>query len=356
MAGRPKVSIVTIAYNQEKYIRQALESFVTQKTDFDFEVIVADDCSTDKTATIIKDFAEKYPKLFRPILRKKNIGVGPNFKDALQAAKGEYLALCEGDDYWTDPRKLQKQADFLDKHPDCALCFHSVTVVFDDNSKPSYVFPETKRAKFTTAELLKENYIQTNSVMYRRRGYKDFPTHILPLDWYLHLYHAKFGKIGFLKDTMSVYRRHPGGIWWNSHANIEKIWAKHGIPHLALYVEFQKLFGDKPEYQKIINRHIANMLAALVETDEKNGTDLVTQAVKRFPDNIHMFIVGQQEEIKRLMTVVVAKEAEIHELNKQALAREQALAHQKAELAMIKASRFWKLRNKLAKASGKEVI
>jgi hypothetical protein len=98
------------------------------------------------------------------------------------------------------------------------------------------------------------------------------------------------------------------------------------------------------------------MLAALVETDEKNGTDLVTQAVKRFPDNIHMFIVGQQEEIKRLMTVVVAKEAEIHELNKQALAREQALAHQKAELAMIKASRFWKLRNKLAKASGKEVI
>lgn len=357
MARAPKVSIVTIAYNQEKYIAQTLESFVTQQTDFDFEIIVADDCSTDETPDIIRQYAEKYPKIMRPILREKNLGVGPNFKDALRAARGQYLALCEGDDYWTDTRKLQKQADFLDKHKDYELCFHKVTVKFEDSSRPDSVFPDpADKKKFTLAELLRENFIQTNSVMYRRHDYKDFPTHILPLDWYLHLYHAQFGKIGFLDETMSVYRRHPGGIWWNSHSNIEKIWAKHGLPHLALYVEFDKLFGDKPEYRTIINRHLANMLAALVETDEKQGSNLIAEAIRRFPDNIQTFIIGQHEEIKRLAQVVVAKEGEVHELNVKAHQREQALAQKREELAMIKSSRAWKLRNKLAKASGKKVI
>ncbi|HXE10353.1 MAG TPA: glycosyltransferase, partial [Verrucomicrobiae bacterium] len=344
MSKQPKVSVVTVTYNQEQYVRQALDSFVSQRTDFPFEVVIADDCSTDSTPEIIKEYAERHPDIFKPILRKKNLGVGENFKGAMQAATGEYIALCEGDDYWTDDTKLQKQADFLDKNPKHGLCFHPVTVFFESGDQESYVYPGKDQVpKLTTAELLRENFIQTNSVMYRRQNYDDLPTHMLPVDWYLHLYHAKFGKIGFINRTMSAYRRHPGGLWWNSHSNIEKIWAKYGLPHLALYVEFDKLYGGKAEYQSIINRHLANMLAALVETDEKQGSNLIAEAVRRFPDNIQAFIIGQHEEIKRLAKVVVAKESEVHELNLQAQRREQALAQLREELTMIKSSRAWKL-------------
>lgn len=97
------MSIVSISYNQEEYIREALDGFAAQRTEFPVEVIIADDASTDATPRIIGEYAARYPQLFRPILRQTNIGVHANFKDVLSAARGEYLALCEGDDYWTDP-------------------------------------------------------------------------------------------------------------------------------------------------------------------------------------------------------------------------------------------------------------
>lgn len=109
----PKVSIVSISYNQEEYIREALDGFAAQRTEFPVEVIIADDASTDATPRIIGEYAARYPQLFRPILRQTNIGVHANFKDVLSAARGEYLALCEGDDYWTDPLKLSKQVKYL---------------------------------------------------------------------------------------------------------------------------------------------------------------------------------------------------------------------------------------------------
>lgn len=112
-------------------------------------------------------------------VRKKNIGVGANFKDAMQAAKGDYIALCEGDDYWTDSSKLQRQTDFLDRHPDYTVCFHPVKVFFESGERESYVYPSLDSKPKLTAELLRENFIQTNSVMYRRQSYDDLPVNIL---------------------------------------------------------------------------------------------------------------------------------------------------------------------------------
>lgn len=116
------MSIVSISYNQEEYIREALDGFAAQRTEFPVEVIIADDASTDATPRIIGEYAARYPQLFRPILRQTNIGVHANFKDVLSAARGEYLALCEGDDYWTDPLKLSKQVKYLDRHPETTVC------------------------------------------------------------------------------------------------------------------------------------------------------------------------------------------------------------------------------------------
>lgn len=118
------VSIVCITYNHEPYLRDALEGFLFQKTTFPFEIILAEDCSTDGTRAICEEYAAKYPDKINYIYRDHNVGYNENEYEAMCAAKGKYIAYCEGDDYWTDPNKLQKQVDFLESHPEYAVCWH----------------------------------------------------------------------------------------------------------------------------------------------------------------------------------------------------------------------------------------
>lgn len=174
------MSIVSISYNQEEYIREALDGFAAQRTEFPVEVIIADDASTDATPRIIGEYAARYPQLFRPILRQTNIGVHANFKDVLSAARGEYLALCEGDDYWTDPLKLSKQVKYLDRHPETTVCFHPVRVIYEDGAKDSEFPPLSWRRDLSVDALLARNFIQTNSVVYRRQpSYDDIPANVM---------------------------------------------------------------------------------------------------------------------------------------------------------------------------------
>lgn len=118
------VSIVCITYNHEPYLRDALEGFLFQKTTFPFEIILAEDCSTDGTRAICEEYAAKYPDKINYIYRDHNVGYNENEYEAMCAAKGKYIAYCEGDDYWTDSLKLQKQVDFLESHPEYAVCWH----------------------------------------------------------------------------------------------------------------------------------------------------------------------------------------------------------------------------------------
>ncbi len=132
-----KLSIVFITYNHGKYVREALEGIVKQKTDFDYEVLCCDDCSTDDTQKIIREYAEKYPERFRLMFREKNVGrPTQNVYDTAMAAQGQYLAFLEGDDYWTDEEKLQKQVDFLDSHEDYMGTTHSFSII-DENGRPA---------------------------------------------------------------------------------------------------------------------------------------------------------------------------------------------------------------------------
>src|SRR5712671_1493255 len=117
-----KLSIVMVTYNHERFIAQALSSVLAQRTNFDFEIIVAEDCSTDGTRAILMDFVRRYPGRILPLLRERNLGMVQNFREALMACRGEYVALLEGDDSWTREDKIQSQADFLDTHPDHAVC------------------------------------------------------------------------------------------------------------------------------------------------------------------------------------------------------------------------------------------
>lgn len=344
MAKNPLVSIVTITYNHERFIAQALDSFLMQETNFAFEIIVADDASTDETQKIIADYAKKYPEIIKPILRKQNIGAVNNSLDSLRAASGDFIALCEGDDYWTNPNKLQRQVDFFASHPDYAVCFHPVVVVTEGNTS-THVFPESKPS-LTIANLLKQNFIQTNSVMYRRQDYSDMPTNVLPLDWYLHVYHAQFGKIGYLDQSMSAYRKHEGGIWWNANKNIDEIWRRHGLSHLALYVAFRNLYASKPKLAPIISQHIEEMLNVLVEVQAKYGGDIITRVAAAYPELMAELVLRKRSEIikghQEIIGVLQALKNSEHDVEEIT-----------AKLRAITNSRVWRTRNKVSKKLGR---
>lgn len=129
------ISVIMVAYNGEAYIRQALDSIVSQKFSGTFEILVADDRSTDNTAAIIREFAEKYPNIVKPTYREKNLGFSDNIYDVLINAKGTYLAICDNDDYWIDPLKLQKQYDYMEAHPECGFICSAAQLV-DEQDRP----------------------------------------------------------------------------------------------------------------------------------------------------------------------------------------------------------------------------
>ncbi len=253
-----KVSVCCLAYNHEKFIKQTLDGFVMQKTNFPFEVLIHDDASTDSTADIIREYENKYPEIIKPIYQVQN-----QFKQGKSGDKyfnfprvqGEYVSMCEGDDYWTDENKLQKQVDFLDKNPTYSIHFHPVKVIYEDNSNPDCIFPDFKDEfnhvkKLDLVSLLQKNFIQTNSVMYRWRlnapeKIELFPDCIMPGDWFIHLLHAQVGEIGFSDEVMGVYRRHSGGLWYIENAR--RFHLRHGISELSFYVALEKQF---PEYNR----------------------------------------------------------------------------------------------------------
>lgn len=246
-----KLTIVTTTYNQEKYIEKAIKSFLMQKTNFDFKILISDDCSTDNTKKILTRYEKKYPKLIEVIYNKKNLGAMDNFIETLNRVHTEYVALCDGDDYWTDPLKLQKQVDILDSNKDFSLCFHKVNIVFEDNSvKPSY-YPININDTTTFEDLIKDSYIPANSVVYRWKFIKEnsfkkeFPQNIVPGDYYVNLYHAFFGKIKYINEVMSVYVRNAGGMWWltSQSGKENEFYLKYGEKYLNFYKSVEKNFN-----------------------------------------------------------------------------------------------------------------
>lgn len=295
----PKVSIICITYNQEKYVRQALDGFVMQKTNFPFEVIIHDDASTDKTADIIREYQAKYPEIIKPIYQTVNQfsqGKDPIIHFMLDKIQGQYVAINEGDDYWTDENKLQKQVDFLDAHPDFSVCFHPVRVVWEDGSAPDSIFP-TPSFRFhkdvlDINDLLKHNFIQTNSVMYRWCLTKEqYPSkRFLPCDYFWHLIHAKQGKIGFLPDVMAVYRRNQSGIWWGAMQS-DAWFEKYAAAHLRFCKILQERFGaDETEQLQTIGAKTVQHFVRLKKWDK------LQELADEFADDWNNFCQNTQNQ------------------------------------------------------------
>lgn len=210
-----KVSIIMLTYNHEKFIEQALKGVLVQETNFPFELIVANDCSTDNTEEIIKAYRNKFPVIIKGYDNKRNLGPRYNFIKAYGKTTGEYIAMCEGDDYWTDPLKLQKQVDFLAENKNHVLCFHNTRLIDEAGSELKNDEWEWEKRDYDINEMLGV-YIPTPTIVYRKI-LKNLPSSLQKTDNGDTLVLAaltSFGKAKYLPEVKeSFVRKHPGGIW-----------------------------------------------------------------------------------------------------------------------------------------------
>ena len=256
MRDRPKVSVLIITYNHESFIADALESALAQETDFEYEIVVGDDHSTDRTWEIVTRYADRHPDVLRAVRNDVNIGPHPNFTRSRGRTRGEYLALLDGDDYWTSPHKLQRQVDQLDRRADQTLVFHPVEVL--DGRRRTW-YPPGRRSEYDLGDLMKGNFIATGSVVCRNRPEVEYPrwydqSRVMPGDWAFFCLNARHGDIGYIDTPMSVYRRHDSGVWAGSppHDRVRRLRAS-----IELCRRLNEDFDH--EYDASVRRAVAEM-------------------------------------------------------------------------------------------------
>jgi glycosyltransferase involved in cell wall biosynthesis len=213
-ASVPKVSVCVVTYNQEQYIRQCLESVYAQDTPFEFEVIIGDDASTDGTSAIVQEFAEREALRTRVVTQSSNVGPVPNYLAVHDLARGDYVAHIDGDDLMA-PGKLRLQAQFLDRHSDCVMVGHDVTIIDQTGCHVlSHSFAGRSIPEVTDINHLVEHgcFFAHSSKMYRR-GAAGPVDHSAPIvDFYLHVHHAGVGKVGYIDHVLGSYRRNAASI------------------------------------------------------------------------------------------------------------------------------------------------
>jgi len=212
---KPLVSICMITYNHEKYIAQAIEGVLMQKTSFPFELVIGEDCSTDDTRSTCIEYQNRFPDIINIRLPVKNQGMIKNFIKTMRACQGKYIGYCEGDDYWTDPCKLQKQVDFLESNLQYGLCFTDTDILFNARNKKIKSFDLSHKRYIPTGDVLNEliyrNPYKTCTAMFRSSAANGY-TEILDdnkfqfADFGLWLHIAKNFKVGYLKESTAVYR------------------------------------------------------------------------------------------------------------------------------------------------------
>lgn len=212
---QPMVSVMMVTYNQEEFVDEAIRSVMSQRTDHRYELIIGDDCSTDGTVRRCQYWQREHPDTIRLLTRDVNLGIQRNYMDVYNRCRGKYIAVCEGDDYWCSRHKLQMQADYMEAHPECNVCFHRVVNYYTSDGTMS-LSNGGQKTETTVVDLAKANYITNLSVMYRRSAVAGLPewlADVNPPDYILHMLHASCGTIHYINKPLAVYRQHSKGVW-----------------------------------------------------------------------------------------------------------------------------------------------
>jgi len=264
-----KVSVAILTYNQKQFIGKAIESALAQKTNFDIEILVGDDCSTDGAQEIILAYQEKYPDKVKAVLHSKNLGQNGLFNtiETLKLAKGTYIAPMDGDDYWTDDQKLQRQVDFMEAHPDFSACFHNALITYEDGTASHELNPTDQKEVITAADLVGEDeiwFMATSAVMFKN-GIMYYP------DWFLksssgdiprYVILAKHGPIGYVSGVMSVYRKNRGGASFKDHYRD----ARFLYNRIAMYEGIDKELDF--HHHDLLRRNIARYYRMLLDAKQ----------------------------------------------------------------------------------------
>lgn len=276
-----QVSVCVVTYNQEAYIAECLDSLVSQKTDFKFEIIVGEDCSTDNTREIIKQYAEKYPHLIVPLFYEKNVGAVENVKRVYKKAQGKYIAHMDGDDMGL-PGKLQKQFDIMEKNPQAIICSHNMLEILDDNilKKTYWNYP---KGEYTILDLIRKlPFFAHSSKMFRVTDNKELyyildNPHVLDIE--LHVYQASKGSIMHLEGNLGCYRKNVGiSADKNNELNYNSMRRVHAL--------YENLLIKYPEMKREIKRSYASSLlsdayrSAVFESDGKKMKEYTISSVK----------------------------------------------------------------------------
>jgi glycosyltransferase involved in cell wall biosynthesis len=227
----PKISVFMITYNHEHFIAQAIEGILMQKTTFPFELVIGEDCSTDGTRAVAQRYADKYPGIIRLLPSEKNLGMQANAHRTLLACRGEFLAFCEGDDFWTDPYKLATQIDFMERNPGCSICFHNHNLLIHSENGGQIQYPfytddgATEHGEIHALKppavqnpcmLMGGSAILLHTCMVRNlfvNGLPPYLMNVLCVDWVMTILASRGGDIRYIDKVMGIYRWHPGGVW-----------------------------------------------------------------------------------------------------------------------------------------------
>ncbi len=259
------VSVICNTYNHENYIEQCIKGFLLQETNFKFEVLIHDDASTDKTAEVIRKYEKQYPDIIKPIYEEVNqysLHVGITANIMLPKAKGKYFALCEGDDYWIDPQKLQKQVDYMESHPDCTFCIHNAIRVNPEGKEVGRIATVQNSRELSCHELIVNSgdYCATNSIMAPMALTKNLPEFYSKffLDYITQIYFSSKGKSYCFEEYMSAYRVNTPGSWTlRTKSNDARV--KHQqrvINALTQFNEYTEFAHSKSVEQAIAERRL----------------------------------------------------------------------------------------------------
>lgn len=250
------VSVCMITYNHEKYISEAIDGVLKQITNFTYELIIAEDCGTDNTRKICLEYQEKFPDKIKLLLPENNLGVLRNFTECIYSANGKYIALCEGDDYWTDPYKLQKQVDLFEKDPDIGLVYTDYDLLNTLSGKINEnVIFNSKKQSFEGAGLIKQIFqgkvpIATPTICFRADllnhiPLNDFVKFKFPIgDWPLFLFLAKYSSLGYVNQSTAIYRK--GHESLTNLKSIDKIISKYENEKVMYKYLCDKFVDDLP--------------------------------------------------------------------------------------------------------------
>ena len=262
-----KLSVFVVTYSQEQYIRQCLDSIVMQQVDFDYEVIIGEDCSTDNTPQICDEYAKKYP-FIKVYHHPKNLGLVKNWEFVLNHCTGDYVAMLEGDDYWTNPNKLQTQLDYLDEHKDCQICFHKPSVVFTDNvaddqkKRETLMFEHLKIKTYSRRDVYEKWTILTGTVVYRNLHMKyNFSKKIDIVDTFFFLSLMENGSADCIDMEGTAYRR--TGINYSADASNESC--------KKLYYQYKYYYSVMSDLKELSKKKIQDYLSCLIY--DKNSVD-----------------------------------------------------------------------------------